>query len=238
VLITVGWRVASLKLAIAAPVAGDDRAPPAGRDPAVAATDLGDAGRGGHGYVASARAPRMARVPYVEAADVPDDHEHLLESSLQGTPLHVYRALGNNPAVLAGFRSFLGSLWADSGLSDRERELVVLAVTAAVRNRYEWHQHVNVARDAGVGDDEIAALGAGDVGPFGDAETALIEYALAVVRGAVDAVAHAEVAARYDDAAIVGTAATARGYDALGGVIDAFDLELEPGTEFHGWDPR
>jgi len=69
----------------------------------------------------------MARVPYADASDVPDEYEELLESSLQEKPLHVYRSLGNNPEVLAGLRSFLGSLWTDSGLSDRDRELVILA---------------------------------------------------------------------------------------------------------------
>ena len=140
--------------------------------------------------------------------------------------------------MLAGLRSFLGSLWADSGLTDREREPVILAVASEAGNRYEWHQHVNIARGVGVDDDEIAALGRGDTGPFGDGETTLVEYALAVVRGEIDAVAHDEIAARYDDETIVGIAAAAGGYDALGGMIDAFDLELEPETEFHGWDPR
>ena len=79
----------------------------------------------------------MARVPYVDASDVPDEYEDLLESSLQGKPLHVYQSIGNNPAVLAGFRSFLGSLWTDSGLTDRERELVILAVARETGNRYE-----------------------------------------------------------------------------------------------------
>ncbi|RLM67817.1 carboxymuconolactone decarboxylase family protein [Halorubrum sp. Atlit-26R] len=180
----------------------------------------------------------MARVPYAEAADVPDEYEDLLESSLQGKPLHVYRSVGNNPEVLAGLRSFLGSLWTDSGLTERERELVILAVASEVGNRYEWHQHVNIARGVGIGDDEIAALGAGETGPLGEEETTLVEYALAVVRGEVDAVAHDEIAALYDDGTIVGIAAAAEGYDALGGMIDAFDLDLEPGTEFHGWDPR
>jgi len=180
----------------------------------------------------------MARVPYVDASDVPDEYEDLLESSLQGKPLHVYQSIGNNPAVLAGFRSFLGSLWTDSGLTDRERELVILAVARETGNRYEWHQHVNIARGVGLDDEEIAAVGAEDLAAFGDDETTLIEYALAVVRGEVDAIAHDEIAAVYDDETVVGIAAAAEGYDALSGVIDAFDLELEAGTEFHGWDPR
>lgn len=180
----------------------------------------------------------MARVPYVDASDVPDEYEELLESSLQGKPLHVYQSIGNNPEVLAGLRSFLGSLWTDSGLSDRERELVILAIARETTNRYEWHQHVNIARGVGIDDEVIAALGADDLAPLDGDETALVEYALAVVRGEVDAVVHDEAAARYDDETVVGIAAAASGYEALGGIIDAFDLELEPGTEFHGWDPR
>lgn len=180
----------------------------------------------------------MTRVPYAEAADVPDEYEGLLESSLQGKPLHVYQSIGNNPDVLAVLRSVLGSLWTDSGLTDLEREPVILAVTSEIGNRYEWHQHVDIARGVGIDDDKLAALGSGDRSPFGDEETTLVEHALAVVRGEVDAVAHDEIAALYDGETVVGIAAAARGYDALGGLIDAFDLELEPGTEFHGWDPR
>ena len=180
----------------------------------------------------------MARVPYAEASDVPDEYEELVESSLQGKPLHVYQSIGNNPEVLAGLRSFLGSLWTDSGLSDRERELVILAVARETRNRYEWHQHVTIARGVEIDDEVIAAVGADDRDPLDGDETALVEYALAVVRGEVGAVVHDEAAARYDDETLVGIAAAAGGYEALGGVIDALDLELEPGTEFHGWDPR
>lgn len=180
----------------------------------------------------------MARVPYVDATDVPDDHEHLLESALQGEPLHVYRSIGNNPAVLAGMRSFLRSLWNDSGLTEREREFVILATAREIDSRYEWHRHVNVARDVGIDDAVIAAVGDDDLARLGDDERTLVEYARAVVRGDVDAVTHASIASLYDDAEIVGIAATAGGYAALGGLIRAFDLELEPGTPFHGWDPR
>ncbi|MFC7324297.1 carboxymuconolactone decarboxylase family protein [Halorubrum rutilum] len=180
----------------------------------------------------------MARVPYADASDVPAEYEELLESSLQGKPLNVYRSLGNNPEVLAGLRSFLSSLWTDSGLSERDRELVILAAASETRNRYEWHQHVNIARDVGIDDEVIAGIGTGDLSPLDGDETTLVEYAVAVVRREVDAVAHEETAARYDDETVVGIAALAQGYAGLGGMIDAFDLELEDGDEFHGWDPR
>ncbi|TKX78833.1 carboxymuconolactone decarboxylase family protein [Halorubrum sp. SD626R] len=180
----------------------------------------------------------MARVPYADASDVPDEHEDLLRSSLQGKPMHVYESIGNNPDVLVGLRSFFGALWTDSGLTDRERELVILAVAAEVGSRYEWHQHVNIARDVGIDDAEIAAVGRGDLASLDDDEGTLLEYALAVARNEVDAIVHAETAALYDDDAIVGVAAIAGAYGALAQMIDAFDLELEEGTSFHGWDPR
>ncbi|WP_049982370.1 carboxymuconolactone decarboxylase family protein [Halorubrum sp. BV1] len=180
----------------------------------------------------------MARVPYADASDVPDEHEDLLQSSLQGKPMHVYESIGNNPDVLVGLRSFFGSLWTDSGLTDRERELVILAVAAEAGNRYEWHQHVNIAREVGIVDDDIAAVGRGDLASLDDDEATLLEYALAVARNEVDAIVHAEIAALYEDDAVVGIAAIAGAYGALGQMIDAFDLDLEEGTSFHGWDPR
>jgi alkylhydroperoxidase family enzyme len=179
----------------------------------------------------------MARVPYAEPEDVPEEHRDLLVSSLQGKPLHVYQSIANNPAVLAGMRGFFASLWTDSGLSDRERELVILAVSRSIESRYEYHQHVNIAREVGIDDDTIAAIGDGELSRLDDEERTLVEYALAVVHGEVDAVTHAGIARLHDEAAIVGIAATAMGYVALGGLIDAFDLELE-GETFHGWDPR
>ena len=180
----------------------------------------------------------MARVPYADPEDVPDEHEPLLSSELQGKPLNVYRALGNNPPVLAGMRALLRALWRDSGLSERERELVILTTAAAIESRYEWHQHVAIARDVGVDDAVIAAIGDGALAALDDADRTLVEYVRAVVTGRVDAVAHAAAADRYDPDVLVGIAATAQGYVALGGLIHAFDLELEPDESFHGWDPR
>ena len=129
--------------------------------------------------------------------------------------------------------------------------VTILATAAEIGSRYEWHQHVTIARDVGIDDSVIAAIGAGagagggvSVGAAGDSdgldadERILISYVRAVVRGEVDAIAHAAIAAAYDEAAIVGIAALAQGYVALGGLIRAFDLELEPGRAFHGWDPR
>lgn len=179
----------------------------------------------------------MARVPYQSPDDLADEYRDYVVSSLQpGKRINVYAAIANNPEVLAGIRSFLGTLWNDSGLSDRQRELVILAAAAETENEYEWHQHVNVATKAGLSPAEVSAVAADDPEPFDATERALIEYARAVVRGEVTDDLHATMAERFDDRAVVGAAATAAGYLGLGRIIEALGVTVEAGDEFVGWD--
>lgn len=180
----------------------------------------------------------MARVPYVEQDDLDPEYRDLIISSLQpGKRANVYSAVGNNQEVLAGLREYLGSLWSDSGLSDRQREIVILTVAAEIDNDYEWHQHVLIGRDIGLDDAEIAALARDDRSSFSAGEQALIAYARAVVQGRVNDPLHDAMSEHFDDETIVGVAATAGGYVALGRLIDVLGVELESGDAFVGWDP-
>jgi alkylhydroperoxidase family enzyme len=181
----------------------------------------------------------MARVPYVSQDDLDPDDSELIVSSLQpGKTVNVYSAIANNPDVLRGAREFLGALWTHSGLTDRQREIVILTVASEIVSEYEWHQHVNIATDAGVDAAEIAAIARGDPDPFSDEEQALIAYTRAVVRGRVSDPLHAAVREFVDEGALVGAASTAAGYLALGRIIDALGVEIEAGDEFAGWDPQ
>lgn len=178
----------------------------------------------------------MARVPYTNADDLDPEHRDLIVSSLQpGRTLNVYSAIANNEDVLAGLRAFLGALWNRSGLTDRQREIVILTTAAEITSPYEWHQHVNIATDAGLDRAEIDAIARDDRDPFSTAEQALMAYARAVVRGRVEAPLHEAAAEQFDERTLVGAAAAAAGYLALGRVIDALDIELEADEAFVGW---
>lgn len=180
----------------------------------------------------------MARVPYVDPEDLPEEYRDLVVSKLQGKPVNVYAALGNNPEVLAGTRAFLSSLWESSGLNDRERELVILLASAENGCRYEWHQHVRIGGNAGVTEDEMAAIADGDFDAFDDDEALLLRYAHAALGRQIDDAIHEEFVAARDESTAVGVASLANGYTSLAGVIDALDVELEDGEVFAGWDPR
>lgn len=180
----------------------------------------------------------MARVPYTSADDLDPEYQELIVSSLQpGKTVNVYSTIGNNQEVLRGVREFLGALWNHSGLSDRQREIVILTAASEVDSEYEWHQHVNIGTNVGISPEEIAAIGRDDRTPFDEEEQVLIAYTRAVCRGRVTDELHEAMAERFDTETIVGVASTASGYFGLGRIIDALDVDLEAGDEFVGWDP-
>ncbi|MDL5363873.1 carboxymuconolactone decarboxylase family protein [Halalkalicoccus sp. NIPERK01] len=181
----------------------------------------------------------MARVPYAVDEDLDPEYRDLVVSSLQpGKRVNVYSAVGNNQEVLAGLRGFLGALWSDSGLSDRQRELLILTVASEIGSAYEWHQHVNIATDLGISEGEIRAIARDERPPFSEEERALVAYGRAVIRGRVTDAHHEALAEYLDDRAVVGAAAVAAAYLALGRVIDALGVELESSEEFVGWEVK
>ena len=185
----------------------------------------------------------MARIDYADPADLPEDKRHLLDSlsegeggdhGLRSDRLNVYRLLGRNPAVLEGFREYLGTVWDGAGLDAHEREVVILATARAADSRYEWHQHVRVALDEGMAPETILAIARGEPDHLSDAHAALLEYVEAVVAGDVDDDAHDRLAAHYDEPTILGIATLAGNYLGLAHVFAALDVDLE--VEFVGWD--
>lgn len=180
----------------------------------------------------------MARIPYRTQEELDPEYRELIVSSLQpGKRINAYSAISNNQEILAGFREFLGALWDHSGLTDRQREIVILTAASEVGSAYEWHQHVNIGTDAGLDPSEIAAIARDDRTSFSPEEQGLIAYTRAVVRGRVEDPVHEALSVHFENETIAGTAATAVGYLALARLIQAFDVEIEDGDTFVGWNP-
>jgi alkylhydroperoxidase family enzyme len=75
-----------------------------------------------------------------------------------GPPLNIFRTLAHHPGLMKRWMVFANHVLAKSALPARERELVILRVGYLCRARYEWGQHVVIAREAGVTDDEIGRI--------------------------------------------------------------------------------
>lgn len=176
----------------------------------------------------------MARVPLPRQDDLPEDYQYLMSEDALGER-NVIRAIANNPAVLQSYMRYGTTLWTETDLTDRERELVILAVARALDSRYEWHQHVELGQDAGVSRDAIRRIGREEFDAFDPGERALLAYATAFATGDVTDAVHDALADHRGDDAVAGVAMLASHYVATARVLDGLDVPLE--GEFVGWVP-
>lgn len=187
----------------------------------------------------------MARISLADPADLPAEKRSLLDSlsdaddavvdhSLEGGTLNVYRALGRNLDILEGFREFGGAVWHGSDLEPVERELVILTTSYHTEMTYEWHQHVRVALDEGIPPETILAVSMDQLDELAPEHARLVEYVERFVDQDVDDETHERLAAHYDEPTIVGIGMLSGLYLGLAHVLDALDVELE--APFVGWE--
>jgi alkylhydroperoxidase family enzyme len=95
-----------------------------------------------------------------------------------GDTLGVFTTVAHHPKLLKRFLAFGTSLTFDADLPARDRELLILRTAANCRAEYEWGQHVAVAREVGLTDQEISDVltGAGAPG-WNGFDAALIRLA-------------------------------------------------------------
>src|SRR6056297_2061865 len=109
----------------------------------------------------------MTRLERLELSDIPEAYHYLFTDEYLGDR-HIFRVWAHNPEVLEATLEYLNTLY--DQLTPRRKELVILTVARAREARYEWHQHVDIARDKGVTIGEMQAIGGDDLSPFDDAE--------------------------------------------------------------------
>jgi 4-carboxymuconolactone decarboxylase len=115
--------------------------------------------------------PRIAPVP---ADELTDEQRELLGGGT--TPqLNIFLTLARYPGLLRKWLPFGGKLLAGGKLTPRDRELVILRSAFRCDARYEWAQHVAIARTAGLNTDEIRRVAGGPAEPgWSDADATLL----------------------------------------------------------------
>jgi alkylhydroperoxidase family enzyme len=95
----------------------------------------------------------MARVPYLEPADLADDDKDLLKR-----PIWLAKALVNSPKAARAFFGLGGYIRHGSKLDPRLREMAILQVGWLAKSPYEWSHHVKLGHDFGVSYEDVQAL--------------------------------------------------------------------------------
>lgn len=106
----------------------------------------------------------MNRKPLVKIQELTDEEKEVFEriSTTRGGVWGPYSVLMRIPE-LAGRIADVGEfIRFKSKLPARTRELAILAVAVENDCAFEWHIHEPIARNAGIGSDEIAKLAAGE----------------------------------------------------------------------------
>ena len=175
----------------------------------------------------------MSRLPLLELDEIPDEYHYLFTDDYLGDR-HIFRAWAHNPEILEATLEYLNTLYEQLG--QRRKELVILTVARARGARYEWHQHVDIARPRGVETSEMRAIGGDDFSVFDDEEYVLLQYARAVANGEVTDQIHNALAEIYEPGEIVAIGLIVDFYVGLCNYIASVDLPFE-GGEFVGWTP-
>ena len=179
----------------------------------------------------------MARIPRVDREDIPEELKYVWDRLAPGAPVvpNIFRTLGNNPKLMRAYARFGNALWSDSGLNLQTRELAILRTGILYHSIYEWHQHVRIARQAGIPDEHILALHQWRTSElFSEPERAMLGYvdAIAATEHPAQEI-HAELAKHWPNRALVGINLLAGYYAMTAKYLGAMEVETE--EPFVGW---
>src|SRR5271165_5020694 len=118
-------------------------------------------------------------------------------------PIHFFRLMANRPEVLKNFVPLYGSIVGPGPVEQRTKELIYLTVSYTNQCAYCTAAHTASARKAGVTEDEMRSLQAGQDGGFSAAERAAIEYARELTRTADAKQTRDALSQHYSDEQIV-----------------------------------
>lgn len=168
----------------------------------------------------------MARVPYLDPADLAPENRDLLARNL-----NLFRALVNSPDAT---RSFLGLgyyIRFRSRFDPRLREMAILQVGYVAKSPYEYSHHIKIGREFGVTDSDIHAIEAETRGEV----TALPPLEKAVLRAARELTARpelpestfAELRKGFDNEQLVDLLLTISFYAAVVRLLAALQIDVE-----------
>ena len=108
--------------------------------------------------------PRVAPLP---AAEWPESVRGVADSNPRGEDgvMNIFATLANHPDLMRRWLVFGNHVLFKSTLPPREREIAILRIGWLCQAEYEWAQHVVIARQCDISDEEIARIAEGPDAP-------------------------------------------------------------------------
>lgn len=177
----------------------------------------------------------MARLPYRDAEDLPEEYRPLFERYRlpNGQTMNIHRMMAHSPLLLERRSAFARTLLNETRLDPRLRELALLTVGRLTNAVYEYTHHLRFARRAGVKEEQIAALPVWERHPaFSAEERAVIRYAQEMTQTIrVADETFAALRSFLDDEQVVELTLTVAHYNSTVRFLEALQVDLEPEGE-------
>jgi AhpD family alkylhydroperoxidase len=154
-------------------------------------------------------------------------------------PLNVFRAIANAPASLRPFVDYGMSILFQSQFDARKREIAILRVAHVTRSKYEWAQHVTLARRAGVSEEEIASIAcAGPVASLDDEGNLLCRVADEITRDVrLSDQALAAILDRYGARQAMELILCCSHFNMVSRILESARVDLEDENVLENWQP-
>jgi alkylhydroperoxidase family enzyme len=171
----------------------------------------------------------MARLPYVDPATASEPVREVFEK----LPVHlnVFKLMALAETCFRPLLRLGTAILGRQKLSPKLRELAILRVAALSGARYEWVQHVPIAKHSGVSDVQVAAVERGtiDAACFDASERAALRLAGELVEGVrAQDKTFAEIAQRFSPQEIVELILTTGYYRMLATLMETAAIDLDP----------
>ena len=170
----------------------------------------------------------MAHLPYVDPKTAPDEvRETLAQLPL---PLNIFHMMAHAQTNFRPLIRLGTSILGQQKLSGKLRELAILRVTQLSPARYEWVQHVPIAKAVGVSDEQINAVERGDIGACFDADERLVlDFTAELVRAAKPSDAlRDQLVAHFSPQEIVELVLAIGFYMTMARLMEVTGVDLEP----------
>jgi 4-carboxymuconolactone decarboxylase len=147
----------------------------------------------------------------------------IIQSRGHVSPL--YQLLLHSPAIASGWEALLTAIRRRSALAPSLRELVILRIAVLNKAPYEFAAHTPIAREAGLSDAKILALGGSSLEAFDARERLVLEYCDVMTRDIhVPDELFARVSQALDATGIVELTATIAAYNMVSRFLEALHV--------------
>ena len=181
--------------------------------------------------------PQEPRLRPLEDSEWSEEQRELLALATRGKPaLNVFTTLVRNARLFKRWIPFGGHLLYTSSLAPRERELLILRTAWLARAEYEWGQHSEIARRAGLGETEIGRVAEGpEAAGWTEEEAALLRAADELLEeSCLSDRSWSALRRRFSEIQMIDLVFTVGAYAMLAMALNSFGVRLDRGIKGFG----